>query len=203
MESFALRTWIFPEKHLLIPRPGGGCTWLIRIEQCFQDNPLFLAPSATWRFSIFVCLLLLFSAVQRACRIFVPRTGTEPVLTAVEVPSPNPWTTREFPAWHFWVRISLGSVSPTWSTAAGWMPAYWKGSVSSYRQTSSHFSTASPQPPSPPWRFQVQVHWHTAEHICTPLATISPTLPKLLSISLSSDPFSSFVLVGLYHSCFH
>ena len=67
-----------------------------------QDNPLFLAPSAKWRFSVFVCLLLLlFSAVQRACRIFVPRPGTEPVLPEVEVPSPNPWTTSEFTAWCF------------------------------------------------------------------------------------------------------
>ena len=34
-----------------------------------------------------------------ACRILVPRPGIETVPPAVEVWSPNHWTTREFPTW--------------------------------------------------------------------------------------------------------
>ena len=99
---------------------------------------------------MFVCLLLfLFSAVQRACRIFVPRPGTEPVLPAVEVPSPNPWTTREFPAWLVFLSEDLPWVSFSHLVHCCRINACLLecsvGSVSSYR----HLLTSVLPPPNP------------------------------------------------------
>ena len=34
-----------------------------------------------------------------ACRVLFPQPGIEPMSPAVEVQSPNPWTTRELPAY--------------------------------------------------------------------------------------------------------
>ena len=47
---------------------------------------------------VFYFLFLFFNFWPNlaACRILVPRPGTEPVPPAMEVRSPNHWTTREF-----------------------------------------------------------------------------------------------------------
>ena len=46
-----------------------------------------------------------------ACGILVPRLGTEPASLAVKAPSPNRWTTREFPDPLFSVQFSYSVVS--------------------------------------------------------------------------------------------
>ena len=45
--------------------------------------------------------LFFFWPCREACGILVPRPGIEPRPTAVKVPSPNQWTTREFPIFRF------------------------------------------------------------------------------------------------------
>ena len=47
-----------------------------------------------WHDTVF---FVLFCFGHAACKILVPPPGIEPVPPAVEVRSPNHWTTREFP----------------------------------------------------------------------------------------------------------
>ena len=57
-------------------------------------------------FCFFVLFCFVFWLRRAACGTLVPWPGVEPGPMAVKAPSPNHWTTREFPQILFWLLIS-------------------------------------------------------------------------------------------------
>ena len=98
--SLYLITQLLPPPNTLFPK-------ILKSEiqawnQTYSHPPSKIANFSLSHFLSFF-LFFFFWSHHAACWILVPQPGDEPVPPAVEVRSPNHWTTREFPNFSFFV----------------------------------------------------------------------------------------------------